>query len=255
MSNRQQFIPLDECINHYLNESEQSNHKYYKLWQIAFRGMDDMGLDFFYQIKSIRLPVNANKTVTLPEDYLNYTKVGILNGRGEVVPLSHNSKLATYADLFTDRVSKVADDSLFNLYNPSSDVWYNYWDGDGYINLYGIPSGTPEAGNFKIDTANGVIILNLDYSFDYIILEYLSSPNEGQEYRIPIQFREAMIAWLSWKDSNNRPANSHFNLGDKRDKRHEYFNERRLAKARYSPFNIQEAYDWNLKNQRMTIKG
>lgn len=255
MSTHQNFIPLEECINHYLSESEQSNHKYFKLFHIAFRGMDDMGIDFFYQIRSVKLPVKANKTVDIPEDYIQYTKAGILNGRGEVVPLSVNNKLSTFRDLFADRVSKVVDDSLYSLYNPIGSVWYNYWDGGAYTNLYGIPSGAPQVGSFKVDIQNGVILLNVDYPLDYILLEYLASPNENQEYCIPVQFREAMIAWIAWKDSNNVPARSHFQLGDKRDKRHEYFNERRKAIAKYRPLNLQEAYEHDLKAQRLAVKG
>lgn len=255
MSNHQAFITLDECINQYLNESEQSNHKYFKLWHIAFRGMDDLGLDFFYQVRSVKLPVNANKTVDIPEDYLQYSKVGLLNSKGEVITLGVNSKLATYADLNPNRASKVADNSLFNYYDQSSPVWYNFWNGAGFGTLYGIPSGAPNLGSFKIDETNGVIVLNLDFAYDYIMLEYVSSPNQNQEYRIPVQFRESMVCWLAWKDSANIPARSHFNLGDKRDKKHDYYNERRKAQARYKPLDLNEAYDWWLKTQRLAVKG
>ena len=60
MSNtHQQYVSLDTVINMYLDRSEQSIHKYYKCWQIAFSGMEELGLDFFYQIKSVKLPVNS----------------------------------------------------------------------------------------------------------------------------------------------------------------------------------------------------
>ena len=48
---RQPYISIDSVINDYLNESEQSIIKYAKLWHIAFRGLEQMGLDFFYKIK------------------------------------------------------------------------------------------------------------------------------------------------------------------------------------------------------------
>ena len=83
----QQWISIDEAITAYLDESEQSNHKYFKIWHLAFRGMTELGLDTFYLVKSVKLPVNANLTVTLPADYLNYSKVGVLNQQGEIIPM------------------------------------------------------------------------------------------------------------------------------------------------------------------------
>ncbi|NBU53771.1 MAG: hypothetical protein EBS33_05295, partial [Alphaproteobacteria bacterium] len=86
MAQHTSYITLESCITDYLTESEQSNHKYFKLFNLAFRGMDELGLDFFYRIQSVKLPVNANFTVTLPADYLNWTKVGILSPKGDIIP-------------------------------------------------------------------------------------------------------------------------------------------------------------------------
>jgi len=48
----------------------------------------------------------------------------------------------------------------------------------------------------KIDTENGVILLNESFAYDYLMLEYVASPMVGQEYYLPMQFREALISWL-----------------------------------------------------------
>lgn len=250
----QSWITIDSCIYDYLLESEQSNHKYYKLFHIAFRGMSEMGLDFFYQIRSVKLPINANKTVTLPSDFINYTKVGVFNEIGEVIPLEYNSKLTTYADLNPDRKGKTEDNTLLNNFVFTSPVFYNFWNGYMFFNIYGLPSGSPFIGSFKIDLANSVILLSEDFIYPYICLEYVASPQEGEQYYVPIQFREALIAYLAWKDIQNKPASSHFNLGDKRDRRHEFYNQRRLARARWRPLHWEEAFQWSLRNTRLAIK-
>jgi hypothetical protein len=216
--------------------------------------MEMLGLDFFYSIKSVKLPILANKTVMLPADYLNYQKVGVLNSVGEVIPLKYNDKLTTYADLNPNRISKTEDNTLFEFYSSSSPVFYNYWNGDAYVNLYGVPSGAPFVGGFKIDNTNGVILLDENFGYDYIIMEYVSSPIQGEEYYIPVQFREAMIAWLAWRDIANIPSTRRGNLGDKRDRRHEFFNERRLANARWKPLYLAQAYEMNLEMTRMVVK-
>jgi hypothetical protein len=250
-----QFITLDSVITDYFNESEQSNHKYFKCFHLGFRGMDMLGLDFFYTIRSIKIPVASNKTALLPPDYLNYTKVGVLNGIGEIIPLKYNSKLTTYADLLPDRIGeKTQDNTLFEIFATTSPIWFNYWNGSDFVNLYGLPSGSPYIGNFKIDDANGVILLDENFGYEYIMLEYVATPTNGQDYFLPVQFREALIAWLWWKDGNAKSVRSHMELGARRDWRHEFYNERRLANARYRPLYLEQAYELNLEMTRMTVK-
>jgi hypothetical protein len=250
----QPFISLDSCINDYLAQSEQGVHKYFKLFHIAFRGMDTLGLDFFYQIKSVKLPVNANLTVTLPADYLNYSKIGVLNSVGEIIPLSYNNNLTTYMDLSPNRLQQTQDDTLGQFYNSQTPIWYNYWNGYTFDNVYGVPSGSPFVGSFKVDIQNGVIVLGENFGYDYLMVEYVATPLQNQEYYLPMQFREAMIAWMAWQDIANVPSSRKGNLGDKRDRKSNFYNERRLANARYRPVDLIEAYEWGVKTNRLTVK-
>ena len=250
----QGMIEIDSVINSYLNRSEQSNHKYFKLWHICFEGMEQMGLDFFYRIQSVKLPVNANLTVNLPDDYLNYSKVGILNFRGEIIPLTFNNKLTTYADLNPNRIEKTQDNTIVDLLLFNTPIWYNYWNGDSYTALYGLPSGAPFIGSFKIDHANGIILLGEHFGYEYIMLEYIASPKEGGKYYIPVQFKEALTWYLAWQDIAMMPNTRRGILGDKADRKRNFFNERRLANARYRPIYLEEAYEWNMEQQRLSVK-
>jgi hypothetical protein len=249
------YITLDSVVNDYLLESEQSVSKYYKIWQLAFRGLEDMGLDFFYQVRALKLPVLPNRTVKIPPDFLQWTKVGILNDRGEIIPLYYNDKFTTYADLSPDRLEKTRDDSTIGLGNDwGPNTWANFWNGYAYINIYGVPSGSPFVGSFKIDLTNGVILLNERFDKDYIMMEYVASPKEGQEYYLPIQFREAMIGWLAWKDSKAKTIKSHMQLGNMRELERQYYNERRKAIARWKPIRIYDMYQVSQEMTRMAIK-
>lgn len=251
----QAFISLDSVITDYLNESEQSNHKYSKLWHIAFRGFEQLGIDFFYRVVTTKLLINANLTVTLPTDYLNWTKVGILNDSGGVIPLYYNDNLTTFADLLPNREELINDpQSGWLEWGWNSSTWVNYWDGTGYTNVYGVPSGEPFVGSFKVDTQNNVIILDQRFNREYIMLEYLCSPVEGGEYMLPVHFREALIAWMFWKDGNAKSIRTHMQLGNKRDWRHEFYNERRNAIARWKPLRIMDAYQASQEQTRLAVK-
>lgn len=255
MSQNRAYISLDSVITDYIGEAELSIHKYRKLFDISFRGLFNLGLDFFFEVQTVKLPVNANLTVTVPSNCLNVVKCGILNGVGEIIPLYSNSKLTTYADLLPNRISVTQDNTIFNWNNPANGQWfYNYWANGTYTNLYGLPSGAPFIGSYKYDSVNGVIVLDETFAFDYLMVECLVSPVEGQEYYIPIQFREALIAWMWLKDKKainiKRGA-----VGINRDLKEEFSNARRMAKAQYNPFRIEEAYQSSQEQSRMTIKG
>ena len=251
---RQPYINLDSCINDYIIESNKSVNDYYRLWQLAFRGMEDMGLDFFYHIKSVKLPINANMTVTIPPDYINWTKVGVLNNKGEIIPLYYNDRYTTYADLWPNRTTVNQDSSTLFSQDWGWGVWGNYWNGMAYTNIYGVPAGRPYLGEFKIDTVNGVILLNANYQYDYLMLEYVSSPMQGQEYYLPMQFREALISWLRWKDIQSTPVKTHVQNNNADQRRRDYFNDRRIAMARWKPIRIYEMLQASQEQQRQAIK-
>lgn len=248
----QPYIPLDSCVTDYMNEADYGNNQYFRLWHIAYRGMEDLGLDAFYQIKSVKLPINSNLTATLPSDYLNWSKVGALNGSGEVIPLNYNDKLTTFADLSPTRLTQTQDESLGTW--TWQYTWYNYWNGYYYTNIYGVPSGGPFVGSFKIDLANGVILLNESYSYDYVMLEYVASPAPNNEYYIPMQFREALISWLRWKDAISVPAKTHVANSNIGMRRHDYFEDRRRAIAKWKPTRKYDIYQASQEMTRMAVK-
>jgi hypothetical protein len=254
MADHMQWVSLDQCINRYLLESEQGIHKFFKIWHLSFDIMNELGLDFFYQVQSFKLPINSNLTVNLPANCLKWTKIGVLNSVGEIIPLKYNSKLTGYAQFSPDRLQKTQDNNLFNLFQFNAPIWYNWWNGYTFQTMYGLPSGAPFVGSFKVDENTGVILLDENYAYDYLMVECIVSPQEGQQYYIPIQFKVAMIAGLAWLDIRSIPSSRRGNLGDKRDRRREFYNQRRLAWARYNPLNLEEAYNWWLSNMRMAVK-
>lgn len=256
MAQNRQWINLDECITAYLDESEQSNHKYFKIWHLAYRAMTELGLDFFYAIQSLKLPVNSNLTVTLPANYLKVSKVGVFNEQGNVIPLSNDNTLSTAYDLLPTRLSQTQDPSIVTQVqaNGVGMGWYNYWNGYSLGTVYGVPSGAPFVGSYKIDDGNGIIVLNENFSYPYIVLEFVPSPEVGGECHIPIQFKEAVIAYLRWKDIISIPSKTHVQNSNVSMRRKDYYNERRLAIARYDPINLPDLYEWALENQRLAVK-
>lgn len=250
MSQHLSYVTLESIVQDYLTEGELPNHKYFKVWHLAYRGMEQLGLDAFYKIQTVKLPVNSNYTAVLPSDYVNWTKVGVLNDNGEIIPLYQNDKMTTFADLSSTRLEQTQDNTLWDW---DENNWNNYWNGQAFINIYGTPSGAPFVGSFKIDNENGVMLLDEKFKYDYVMLEYVASPQQGQEYYVPVQFREALIAWLWWKDK--RAANTNRGqVGLSRDAKNDFFNERRNAIARWKPTRQLERYQASQEMTRLTVR-
>ena len=250
MSQHLSYVTLESIVQDYLTEGELPNHKYFKVWHLAYRGMEQLGLDAFYKIQTVKLPVNSNYTVVLPSDYVNWTKVGVLNDNGEIIPLYQNDKMTTFADLSSTRLEQTQDNTLWDW---DVNNWNNYWNGQAFINIYGTPSGAPFVGSFKIDNENGVMLLDEKFKYDYVMIEYVASPQQGQEYYVPVQFREALIAWLWWKDK--RAANTNRGqVGLSRDAKNDFFNERRNAIARWKPTRQLERYQASQEMTRLTVR-
>jgi hypothetical protein len=117
-----------------------------------------------------------------------------------------------------------------------------------------LPSGSPFIGSFKIDNHNGVLLLSENFGYEYIMLEYVASPKQGEEYYVPIQFKTALMWYIAYNDIAMLPNSRKGTLGDKEQRKRAYHNERRVANARYRPVDLQSAYQWNMENQRLTVK-
>lgn len=239
-------IGLNEIIGQFLNSKDSSTHEFRRIWNMASFGLKtEFNLDITGTLKTVVLDVNANKTVTLPQgDYIGYSKVGMLNHRGEVCTFTVNPQLSTingiYTNIATSRTANIPTINSFDLTNPYYQYYYNYWwQGDQY-NLFGADSGTPEIGQFKIDEAQGVIFLDPRTTHTQIVLEYLSSGfnEEEQDYYLDIRVSQCMLAYLRWQNAIDQIKKFPANLI--RDYKRDYFNEKRKAKMRVNKFNVSD---------------
>lgn len=247
MGETAQYRQLKDIIYDYMDEAKQNTSAFRRLWGIAVRGLVDLQMDVIPNVKSVRICVDANKTAQLPQDYLNWIKVGVLNYAGEVATLKYNSSMTYYADTDPKRLSKNTDNVGVDL-NRISDLFYlNYFDysyGYGMVNLFGISGNeATKIGDFRIDTECGIVILDNSFPADYIIMEYLAAPSFEDGYQVPVQAQEAVIAWLSWKDTIQLAASRKVSIYDKTARAREYFRQKTLARNRLKPIRLQDIYN------------
>lgn len=233
---------------------------YRRLYGIATRGATDLMLDVTANVKSCELCVMANKTAELPEDYVQWSKIGVLNSDGEVATLKHNTNLTLMNDGKTTRLSdnqSVLNTDLFRLSEGFYLNFYGYGYGYGYgtCDLFGISGNElSQLGEFKVDEECGIIVLNPTFPYSSIILEYIAAPSEEDGFMIPIQAQEALISWLSWQDIIHLAASRKVSIYDKQQRRKEYYNQKEIARNRLKPFRLHEAYDVTQNAMRLVVK-
>lgn len=248
------WIGLSEIIYQYIDQARLSNADYRRLWTIGVRGVEELGMDVFATKKTAKLAVNANKTVTLPSDYIGFSKVGVFNESGEVASLRRNVALTSYKILQSDRTSSNTDNTTGSTYRLQDLAFVNYFDGARYVNIFGAGAVLNAAGEFDINEEEGLIYLQNDYDYDYVVLEYMSSPADDVDYRVPVQIKEAVLSFIAWKDIEHLPLGRRASLGDKQLRRKEYYNQKRLANLRENPITLWDANEVIRMGQKLVAK-
>lgn len=237
---------LRQIIAQFLDSADQSSHQFRRLYNIGVRGCREFNLDITGQFKTVLLPVNPNKTVTLPQDYLTYSKMGIVNERGEVITFTKNEQLSQYHAIYTQQVERnegVPELTTIGNYVaplPYPYLYSNYWNGGTSYNLFGLNSGTANITEFDIDEGAGVILLNQHTRYEEMLLEYLSDGYDelADDYEIDVRAEEAFICYLRWKQATDLIKK--FSASQVREYKNEYYRERKLAKMRINKALVSE---------------
>lgn len=242
MNNTAKYVPLMTVVAYFMDENNKSNGDQDKYWIQAFRCLMDIGLNISFEPKSVRLPVNGNLTVTLPSDYIKWSKIGILNASGEVSTLKVNKGLTTFRDNNPNRLADISgdipDSDFSNLVlNP---YFFNFFMGSVFTPLFGLGGGLIQYGECVVDEKNGVIVLGTSYPFNDVILEYISNPQMDSDYMIEVALQEAVIAFLNWKNK----------LGAEKD----YYLRLREGRRKIKSITLQEINQAIRQNQKYCLK-
>jgi hypothetical protein len=191
------------------------------------------------------LTISPNHTVPFPDDYLDYSMIGIINSQGEGVPLKHNEEILGIKRAFLASQNKLVGvpelPGFINMLNTLGFplFWWNFQWGGNWVHLYGAEGGQPNIGEFNIDEDNKCFLINPEFPYSEILVEYLSNGFDCScnDYKIHTFATDAFLAWLRWKDAIDSKKAS-----DSRVKylRSEFGREKLMAKMRLNPVRVQE---------------
>ena len=203
---------------------------------LALRGIRDLGFDIMKRIKAANLAVSATNTVTLPADYVDLLKIGIVGEDGLVYVFGENKNknlLANNAGDLPDYLLGYSDFIYRNFVNSTT---------DGRLYGYG---GGHYSGEYRINVEQNRIELTLGTGVAQVYIEYIADEALAANPSVHVYAEQAIRSYIYYRlveRKSNVPA------VEKARARQDYYNERRLANARLKAFSKEEALKTIRKN-------
>ena len=271
LSDGQNFVTLRQVVDDFIITMDSddfiSNVNDAAIRNIALRGIREFGFDVSSRVRSLKRTVASNNTVTLPDDYVDLVKIGVVGEDGVVYILgqnkninysqkmespastsdSANGPLNIGANLIGDREDDKGSTSGSNSIDNDFDyyIFQNYLYQGGLGRLYGIGGGHLR-GEYRVNLDQNRIEIDTESGVSEVVLEYVADEARSTNPVIHVYAEEALRCFMYYKLCERKstvPAN------EKMRARAEYYNERRKAKARLGNFTKDEA----LKTIRKTV--
>ena len=277
------YVTLNELIGDYKitmdSDDYAANVSDAAIRNFALRGIREFGFDVTSRIKSLKLSIDSsNNTVSLPDDYVDLIKIGVIDGDGIIRTLGENKHL-NYSRKYEVDASGVAtgetsdsEEGPLNIEaneildrqddkTPTSGsdgdsgdldyyVFENYLYQGGLGRLYGVGGGA-RVGDYRINLDQNRIEIDTNSGTSEVVIEYIADEARSTNPVIHVYAEEALRCYIYYKICERKstvPAN------EKARARSEYYNERRKANSRLSNFSKTEALRTIRKNFKLAPK-
>lgn len=239
---------LKDIVSEYIIEGGGSQlNQFARLYQLAVSGLREFNMNASGITKTEQLPIKVNDTCDLPQDYLQYSKIGLVGSDGMIHSLGRNDNLSMYpvVDDCGGPIPAV-NNSVFPEFNQFYGYEYNSTARNGEFmgKIFGIHGGKNPYGDFKIDRERGLVLISgltlpgAAISVRSVFMEYISDINSVDgDFDVHPFMVEALKNWIYWKliqRDRNRP-------GSQVDRAlHDYNISKRWAKKRFQTATLQE---------------
>ena len=265
-------VSVDQIVNDFMltldGDDYANNANGVLVRNYALRGIREMNFDIQKKIKSLKLEINEdNDTVELPDDFVDYTKIGVVGGDGLIYVFGENKNQAAPMKYKTDAAGNPIDSDSDGVYdrvdakedaagrafdsNYESYMFRNFLYEGNIGRAYGIGGGQ-YSGEFRINYEQNRIELYSTSGYDEVVVEYIADEARSTNPSIHVYAENALRSYIYYR-LVERKAN--VPMVEKSRARQEYYNERRLANARLKSFTKEEALKTIRKNYKQSPKG
>ena len=285
LTDGQNFVTLRQVVDDFIitmdSDDYTSNTSDVAIRNIALRGIREFGFDVSSRIRSLKRTVASNNTITLPDDYVDLLKLGVVGSDGIIHVLGQNKNI-NYSQVITqvdgadttsqtdslDGALPIAVNAILDRTDSKSSttgssnldtdggltgndtIFSNYLYQGGLGRMYG-HGGGHLSGSFRINLDQNRIEIDTDSEASEVVIEYIADEARSTNPVIHTYAEEALRCFMYYKLCERKstvPAN------EKARARAEYYNERRKAKSRLSNFTKEEALKTIRKNFKQSPK-
>lgn len=252
---------IDYIANMVIAEAEDvTDRNYQRYLQLAINCyLYELKLSTSPTIKTVHLQMDDNRTIPFPEDYINYTAIGVcLNGSIWTLSLNNAMCLNRAEDCPVElaQAAQLSQDSTPE--QISFIVPFNYYftgavRGGQYVGeQYSYGGGWNKKGYFRIDNEMRRIEFSSSVPTTDIILEYNSTGiNCDGTMMIPFEAVAAVKAYVHWQRIEH---NQKISSSEKERKRREYITQFNILKHYKLSFTVSEYLDAKYKTIKSTFK-
>jgi hypothetical protein len=244
-------MKLSKVIYKYISQAGYSNDQYRRLYDIAISGTQEIDLDVTGFPKIERVSVLPNKTAKMPSDCLNVLNIGIENGLNQFAILKRDYTLTGYRKDSDTRLDMDVSKAAVDTTRIRDFAYINSMNGSSDYKAFGAYQKTTFIGTYKIE--DNTIILNAEFGFDYLLIEYMASIDETDAEVLDLAV-PTIISYIAWKDAQYMPTGRKMNLSEKQLRRTEFYNQKRLLKSRVNPFLPAQARDVTFDSEKLIVK-
>jgi hypothetical protein len=155
-------LPVDKYFNKFLS------------W--ALHSIVNLKMDAANDVITVKLQISDVNTVTLPENYVDWVKIGIPDGQ-YVKVMAVNDKLSTVdRTLGNPEFSRTAPPGWLPNGIDTSNYGGYYFSNYGGSNIFGVGGGLPQSGQFKIVQRPGnvyEVLLDAGVPSEELYVEYI----------------------------------------------------------------------------------
>ncbi len=222
---------LDKIVRNALSERGYTVHWYLQFLQYGIDGHRELQFDVLKNVKSVKLPVNSYKAITLPCDFVDVIRFGEAFGQ-YVQP--YGKKSYNRLNNFDANGNKIPYSDIEEDYGTPYD-WQGFW-GTTYLNSYGefegrVFNNVPSFQNsYEVLRERNEIQLDVTCTAEYMILDYLTDgTTTDATTTIHPYAMDAIKKYIFWRHKEN---GRQYNLSERSVAKDEYYNALRILRAR-----------------------
>ena len=201
------LVSINSTVHNVLNDLGTYNtNEFLRYKQWAIRGFKVLNIHIMPTVEIQYFTVNTNNIVNLPDDYIDYTRIGIVRD-GRIWTLTSDNSIPITREEVNGAVVNYTDlEDAENI--PTLGTWF------------AAPAKVYNVAYHRYDKELNRLIFSGDMAGQSVAVEYISTGvNERGEILIPVEAEEAMIAWVH----NLRALNDKKATIDEKDRRDREF--------------------------------